>query len=111
MSPDPKPQAKPKVSRKTLRAIGPFLWEMVRPRRGLLALGFLLMIINRISGLVLPYSSKFVIDQVALQHHVELLKPLVLLVLTATAIQGITSFTLTQLLSKAAQRLIADLRR
>jgi subfamily B ATP-binding cassette protein MsbA len=111
MSPDPKPKAKPKVSRKTLRAIGPFLWEMVRPRRGLLALGFLLMMINRISGLVLPYSSKYVIDRVALQHHVELLKPLVLLVLTATAIQGITSFTLTQLLSKAAQRLIADLRR
>jgi subfamily B ATP-binding cassette protein MsbA len=111
MSPDPKPQAKPKVSRKTLRAIGPFLWEMVRPRRGLLAVGFLLMIINRISGLVLPYSSKYVIDKVALHHQVELLKPLVLLVLTATAIQGITSFTLTQLLSKAAQRLIADLRR
>jgi subfamily B ATP-binding cassette protein MsbA len=111
MSPDPKAKAKPKVSRKTLRAIGPFLWEMVRPRRGLLALGFLLMIINRVAGLVLPYSSKYVIDKVALHHQVELLKPLVLMVLTATAIQGITSFTLTQLLSKAAQRLIADLRR
>jgi subfamily B ATP-binding cassette protein MsbA len=111
MSPDPKSKAKPKVSRKTLRAIAPFLWEMVQPRRGILALGFLLMIINRVSGLVLPYSSKYVIDTVALNHHVELLRPLVLLVLTATAIQGITSFTLTQLLSKAAQRLIADLRR
>jgi subfamily B ATP-binding cassette protein MsbA len=105
MSPDPKPKAKPKVSRKTLRAIGPFLWQLVRPRRGLLALGFLLMAINRISGLVLPYFSRFVIDKP------ELLKPVVLVIVTATAIQGVTSFTLTQLLSKAAQRLIADLRR
>src|SRR5712692_2426493 len=111
MSPDPKPKAKPKLSRKSLRTIAPFVWELVRPRRGLLALGFLLMIINRISGLVLPYSSRFVIDKVAIQHHVELLRPLVLVVMIATAIQGVTSFTLTQLLSKAAQRLIADLRR
>ncbi len=111
MSPELKPKAKPKVSRKTLRAIAPFLWELVRPRRSLLALGFLLMVINRISGLVLPYSSRFVIDKVAIQHHVELLRPLVFVVMIATAIQGVTSFTLTQLLSKAAQRLIADLRR
>jgi len=111
MSPDPKPKAKPKLNRKTLRTIAPFVWELVRPRRGLLALGFLLMVINRISGLVLPYSSRFVIDKVAIQHHVELLRPLVLVVMIATAIQGVTSFTLTQLLSKDAQRLIADLRR
>jgi len=111
MSPDPKPKAKPKLNRKTLHTIAPFVWELVRPRRGLLALGFLLMVINRISGLVLPYSSRFVIDKVAIQHHVELLRPLVLVVMIATAIQGVTSFTLTQLLSKAAQRLIADLRR
>src|SRR5713226_9696195 len=110
MSPDPKPKAKPKLSRKSLRMIAPFVWELVRTRRGLLALGFLLMIINRISGLVLPYSSRFVIDKVAIQHHVELLRPLVLVVMIATAIQGVTSFALTQLLSKAAQRLIADLR-
>ena len=82
----------------------------MRPRRGLLALGFLLMAINRVSGLVLPYSTKFLIDTVIAKHHVERLRPLVLLVLCATIIQGITSFSLTQLLSKAAQRLIAELR-
>jgi subfamily B ATP-binding cassette protein MsbA len=86
------------------------LWELIRPRRGLLALGFLLMVINRVSGLVLPYSTKFLIDGVILKHHTQLLKPLVLAVLLATAIQGVTSFSLTQLLSKAAQRLIAELR-
>ena len=93
-----------------LGAIIPDVWELIRPRRGLLALGFVLMAINRISGLVLPYSTKFLIDRVIAQHHVEELKQLVLLVLCATAIQGITSFSLTQLLSKAAQRLIAELR-
>jgi subfamily B ATP-binding cassette protein MsbA len=88
----------------------PQVWELMRPRRGLLALGFVLMIINRVSGLVLPYSTKFLIDTVINKHHVNQLRPLVLTVLAATLIQGATSFSLTQLLSKAAQRLIADLR-
>ena len=93
-----------------LRTVLPAVWELMRPRRGLLALGFVLMVINRVSGLVLPYSTKFLIDSVIAKHHVELLRRLVLVVLTATIIQGITSFSLTQLLSKAAQRLIAELR-
>jgi ABC-type multidrug transport system fused ATPase/permease subunit len=93
-----------------LRKVLPVLWELIRPRRGPLALGFLLMVINRVSGLVLPYSTKFLIDSVIVKKHYTLLKPLVLLVLAATAVQGITSFSLTQLLSKAAQRLIAELR-
>src|SRR5262249_94128 len=82
----------------------------IRPRRGLLALGFLLMVINRVSGLVLPYSTRFLIDNVITKHHVELLRSLVLIVVAATVIQGLTSFALTQLLSKAAQRLTAELR-
>ncbi len=97
---------KPKLS-----AIMPLVWELVRPRRGLLALGFLLMVINRVAALVLPYSTRYVIDSVIIQRHAQLLKPLVLAVLLATVVQGITSFSLTQLLSKAAQRLIAELRR
>src|SRR6201997_726508 len=82
----------------------------MRPRRGLLAMGFVLMVINRLAGFVLPYSSKFLIDDVVGKHHTALLRPLVVSVLLATVIQGITSFSLTQLLSKAAQRLIAELR-
>ena len=93
-----------------LRKVLPILWELIRPRRAVLALGFVLMVINRVSGLVLPYSTKFLIDSVIVKKHYALLKPLVLLVLAATAVQGITSFSLTQLLSKAAQRLIAELR-
>jgi ABC-type multidrug transport system fused ATPase/permease subunit len=106
----PKPAASSSSSRQKLRAIFPLIWELIRPRRGLLALGFVLMAINRVSGLVLPYSTKFLIDTVIAKRHIEMLKPLVGLVLLATAIQGITSYSLTQLLSKAAQRLIAELR-
>jgi ABC-type multidrug transport system fused ATPase/permease subunit len=76
----------------------------------LLALGFLLMAINRVAALVLPYSTRYLIDSVIIKRNTQLLKPLVLGVLLATLIQGITSFSLTQLLSKAAQRLITELR-
>ncbi len=82
----------------------------MRPRRGILALGFGLMIINRVAALVLPYSTKFLIDTVINKHRIDKLQPLVLFVLGATVVQGITSFSLTQSLSKAAQRLITELR-
>jgi ABC-type multidrug transport system fused ATPase/permease subunit len=88
----------------------PEVWKLMRPRRWLLALGFLLMLVNRLAQFVLPYSSKFLIDDVVGKGQTALLKPLVLAVLLATFIQGVTSFSLTQLLSKAAQRLITDLR-
>jgi len=86
------------------------VWELIRPRRGLLAMGFVLMVLNRVASLVLPYSTRFLIDTVIIKRHADLLKPLVLGVLVATVIQGITSFSLTQLLSKEAQRLISELR-
>jgi len=93
-----------------LKAVWPEVWKLMRPRRGLLALGFVLMVINKVAGFVLPYSSKFLIDNVVTKGQTGLLRPLVFSVLTATLVQGVTSFSLTQLLSKAAQRLIADLR-
>ena len=101
---------KPPLTAQRLRAVAPIVWELMRPRKKVLAFGFLLMAINRVSGLVLPYSTRYLIDSVVAKHHIELLKPIVFAVLTATVIQGITSFSLTQLLSKAAQRLITELR-
>jgi ABC-type multidrug transport system fused ATPase/permease subunit len=98
----------PKVQR--LRAVLPEVWALMRPRRGLLALGFGLMVINRVAALVLPYSSRFLIDTVINKHRMDKLQPLVLVVLAATLVQGATSFSLTQSLSKAAQRLITELR-
>jgi len=69
------------------------------------------MAVNRVSGLILPASTKYLVDDVIGKHHIRLLTPIVLAVLAATVIQGLTSFTLTQLLSKSAQKMIADLRR
>src|SRR5437016_5568967 len=89
----------------------PDVWALMKPRRGLLILGFLLMAVNRVSGLVLPASTKYFVDNVVLHHQIHLLTPLALGVLAATIIQGITSFTLTQLFSKSAQRLITELRK
>jgi ABC-type multidrug transport system fused ATPase/permease subunit len=104
-TPAPTGASKPK-----LRAVMPLVWELVRPRRGLLAIGFLLMLINRVAAFVLPGSTRYLIDNVITKHQTRLLKPLVLAVLLATLVQGVTSFGLTQLLSKAAQRLITELR-
>ncbi|MCL4855562.1 MAG: ABC transporter ATP-binding protein, partial [Bryobacteraceae bacterium] len=89
----------------------PDVWQLVKPRWKALAVGLVLIAINRVAGLVLPYSTKFLVDDVIGQRRFDLLQPIVFAVLGATAIQGTTSFSLTQLLSKAAQRLIADLRR
>jgi ABC-type multidrug transport system fused ATPase/permease subunit len=89
----------------------PHVWALIKPRRGILAAGLLLMAVNRVSGLILPASTKYLVDDVIGKHHIRLLTPIVLAVLSATVIQGLTSFTLTQLLSKSAQKMIADLRR
>jgi ABC-type multidrug transport system fused ATPase/permease subunit len=70
-----------------------------------------LMVINKVAGLVLPGSTKYLVDNVIGKHQIGVLGPLVLAVFGATIIQGVTSFSLTQLLSKEAQRLIAELRR
>jgi subfamily B ATP-binding cassette protein MsbA len=94
-----------------MRDVWPELKEMIRPRYKILVIGFGLMIVNRISGLVLPVSTKFLIDNVINKRQIELLTPLVGAILVATLIQGVTSFGLTQLLSKAGQSLIAELRR
>ena len=89
----------------------PEVWALLKPRRGLLALGLVLMAVNRVSGLILPASQKYLFDNVFSKHQTKLLMPLVGAVLLATLVQGVTSYALTQLLSKAAQRMITELRR
>ena len=93
-----------------LKKVLPEVWKLVHPRRWLLAGGFALMIVNRASGLILPASTKYLIDDVMDKRQIGLLPLIVGAVVTATILQGVTSFTLTQLLSKAGQRLIAELR-
>jgi ABC-type multidrug transport system fused ATPase/permease subunit len=89
----------------------PDVWALIHPRRGLLVLGFVLMAVNRLCGLVLPASTKYFLDNVVIKKQLQLLTPIVLAILAATIVQGLTSFTLTQLLSKSAQRMITDLRK
>jgi ABC-type multidrug transport system fused ATPase/permease subunit len=105
------PKTSKKSSSERLRELWPDIREMMRPRRRILAVGFVLMIISRICSLVLPTSTKYLVDNVIGKKQLNLLTPLVLAVLAATVIQGITSFSITQLVSKAAQRLIAEMRR
>jgi ABC-type multidrug transport system fused ATPase/permease subunit len=112
MSSTPNPKAEPKREKSPrLRELLPEIWVFIKPRRALLALGFGVMAINRLAGLILPASTKYLVDDVIGKRRLALLLPLVLAVVGATAAQGVTSFTLTQLLSKEAQRLIAELRR
>lgn len=94
-----------------LKDIWPDIWALMKPRLWLLAGAFVLMAINRASGLVLPAVSRPLIDRVMGRHDLSLLPRIVAAVLGATFLQGITSYSLTQVLSKSGQRLIADLRK
>jgi ABC-type multidrug transport system fused ATPase/permease subunit len=103
-------QDKSAKAKRPWRAL-PEIWTLLRPRRGILALGFALMAVNRIAGLALPASPKYLLDDIIAKHQTKLLVPLILVIVGATLVQGVTSFSLTQLLSKSAQRLIAEMRR
>ncbi|MDX1979254.1 MAG: ABC transporter ATP-binding protein [Bryobacteraceae bacterium] len=94
-----------------VRAVMPLVWELVRPRRGILLIGLVLIVISRVAGLVLPASTKFLVDDIIGKRQAELLLPLFGAVLGATLVQALSSYALTQLLSKSAQKLIAEMRR
>jgi len=103
---------KPKKSSvQQLKSVWPEIIALVRPRWKLFAIGMALLGLNRVCGLALPHYSKFLVDDVMTHHRMAMLMPLVGKVLLATMIQAVTSFTLTQMLSKEGQRVIAELRR
>jgi len=85
--------------------------ELIWRYRGRLAFGFAIMLVNRLAGLVLPSSSKILIDKVIKAGDTSLLLPLAGAVLAATLVQAGTSFALVRVLGIAAQRAITDLRR
>jgi len=82
----------------------------VWPRRWLFIGGLVLVFINRAASLVLPASTKYLIDDVVQNRRPDLLTPLVAAVGGAILVQAATSFSLIQLLSASAQRLIAEMR-
>jgi len=93
-----------------LKKVLPEIWKLMVPRRSLLLISFLVMVVNRVSGLILPGSTRYLIDNVMTYGQMQLLPRIIGVVILATVIQGITSFTLTQMLSKEGQRLISELR-
>jgi subfamily B ATP-binding cassette protein MsbA len=100
---------KPKPS---LKKIWPQVIALVAPRKGLLFAGLGLMVINRVAGLVMPYTTKPLLDKAFHPAgNPTLLPKFIALVFGAMLVQAITSYALTQLLSKAGQRLIAEMRR
>lgn len=107
------PQADPKKksAKEQFKSAWPIVSELLRERRLLLLGGLVLLGFNRFCGLALPHYSQFLVDDVMTRHRMDMLLPLIGKVLLATGIQAVTSFTLTQLLSKEGQRVIAAMRR
>ncbi|MGL1900711.1 MAG: ABC transporter ATP-binding protein/permease [Fibrobacterales bacterium] len=91
-------------------SIGSVFKTIIWPRRKLLFVGLILIIISRLAGLVLPGATKYLMDEVVMQKDFEKLVTIITWVGAAIIIQSITSFLLTRLLSVEAQRLIAQLR-
>jgi len=103
--------ALPKKKRLTVSGAWRDARELVWANRYRLALGMVIMLINRLVGLVLPASSKYLIDDVVLKHRADLILPLALAAGGATVIQAISTFALSQVLGVAAQRAITEMRK
>jgi ABC-type multidrug transport system fused ATPase/permease subunit len=88
----------------------PEIWKLVQPFRWVLAGSCLLMIVNRICSLAVPISSRYLVNNVMYKHQIEKLPLIVGAVASATLIQAITTYILSQQLSIAGEHLIADLR-
>jgi ABC-type multidrug transport system fused ATPase/permease subunit len=93
-----------------LKKVLPEIWELMRPRKWLIAGSFLLMLVNRLCSFVLPVSSRPFINDVMRQGKMGELKYIITAVASAVFLQAITSYALTQLLSTEGQRLISELR-
>src|SRR5882724_4062947 len=100
------PDRKPLQASHIVRDLRELLW----PRRRLFALGLSLILISRAAGLVLPWSTKYLIDEVVAKKRLDALLPLAGVVALAIAVQAVTSYALVPLMSVPAQRLIADMR-
>jgi subfamily B ATP-binding cassette protein MsbA len=106
-------QPEPPKRKPNLKKLWPEIRALVAPRKGLLFSGLILMGINRVAGLAMPYYSKPLFDKALNPAHPApaFLTHIIGIVVLATVVQAMTSFSLTQLLSKAGQRLIAEMRR
>ena len=99
-------KADPAESGKRKTSIGKVFRTIIWPRRGIISIGLVLIIINRLAGLVLPGATKFLIDNVIANKDLEMLRLLLFAVAGALIVQATTSFSLTKLLSVEAQHFI-----
>ena len=106
-----RPDEDQKKKKLAFRVIARDAMELVHARRGRLMLGFGLLLISKLCGLVLPGTTKVLLDDVIGKHRTELLPRIILLAGGATLIQAVTGFALSQVLGKAAQRSITEMRR
>ena len=90
--------------------IGQVFKTIIWPRKNILFVGLILIVISRLSGLVLPWSTKYLLDDVIAKGNLEMLKLVLIAVAVSVLVQAITSYILTQILSVEAQRLISILR-
>lgn len=95
---------------KTKVSIGSVFKTIIWPRKKLLFVGLMLIVISRLASLILPGASKYLIDDVIVNKDFDKLYTIILIVAGAILVQAITSFLLTKLLSVEAQHLIAQLR-
>ena len=84
--------------------------EFVWPRKGIVFVGLILIVISRLASLVLPLKSKELLDEIIPNDDMDALFSMILLVSGAILIQALTSFALTRLLSVEAQLLISKIR-
>lgn len=90
-----------------------FAWafrEFIWPRKKIVLIGLVLILFKSLSGLVLPYATKSLIDEIIPSQDMQALGLLLAAVVLAILIQATTSFALTRLLSVEAQHLISLLR-
>ena len=107
MPSDASPKKKPVSMSAAWREARALVWA----HRKRLTIGLILMLISRLAGLVLPASSKYLIDDVVTGRRTDLLLPIALAAGAATVVQAVTSFALSQILGVAAQRAITDMRK
>lgn len=98
------------MSKKSKVTIGHVFKTIIWPRKGIIFIGLILIVINSLASLVLPGASKYLIDDVIVNKDLEMLKWLLLAVVGAILLQAGTSFLLTRILSVQAQHLISVLR-
>ena len=105
------PPAKPDKKKTDYKAAWGETRKLMWQHRRSLSIGLVLMLINRFAGLVLPGSTKWIIDEVLTNKRLDLLTPIALAAGIATVLQASSSFALSQVISVAAQKAITELRR